>query len=253
MISVINGVVKENICIEKIESQEWEFEDEQIMAEIQEDERLKHEFVNEEKLAELLKKEIEEEEQIKTFEEEGLTVLEIQKEEQDEEERELVVCSLNEEELNCTNYFGNENHFANMNNLVTEELDQNSVEIIYECADFDELSNNSIHAFQDESHLKVLSQQSPRKRKYSETSSAPLEMQESSDVDSMPTLISSVMEHETLMQKKHQQWLERQFELQREHDREQRNILLNELKEFRQAIKTVTTKQEVNNVKSNMR
>lgn len=45
-----------------------------------------------------------------------------------------------------------------------------------------------------------------------------------------------MMKHDELLQQRHHAWMEKQFETQRKHDDEQRNILMNELKELRSVV-----------------
>lgn len=121
----------------------------------------------------------------------------------------------------------------------------------------DNLENSSV---KEKQFNEVVSEPPLRKRKISETFS---EVQEEKEEDfeyfeeeeeeetSMSTLIFKVIEHEKKMQKQHQEWLERQFQAQREHEKEQRNVLLNELKEIRKAITSVIN-QEIGTKKNNI-
>ncbi|XP_033211908.1 WD repeat-containing protein 87-like [Belonocnema kinseyi] len=109
-----------------------------------------------------------------------------------------------------------------------------------------------------EEKFKEVSEPPLRKRKISETLSEDQEENEENEENeeeenknSMSILIFKVLEHEKKMQKQHQEWLERQFEKQREHEKEQRNILLNELKEIREAITSVVN-QEIEKKKNNV-
>ena len=48
--------------------------------------------------------------------------------------------------------------------------------------------------------------------------------------------VQSIMHHDELMQEKHHAWMEKQFEIQRKHDEDQKQALVNELKELRSVI-----------------
>lgn len=46
----------------------------------------------------------------------------------------------------------------------------------------------------------------------------------------------SVMKHNELLQQRHHAWMEKQFELQKKREEEERSILMNELKELRSIV-----------------
>lgn len=48
--------------------------------------------------------------------------------------------------------------------------------------------------------------------------------------------VLSMMKHNELLQQRHQEWMKKQFEQQQKHDTEQRNILMNELRELRSVV-----------------
>ncbi|KAK0166602.1 hypothetical protein PV327_004095 [Microctonus hyperodae] len=58
--------------------------------------------------------------------------------------------------------------------------------------------------------------------------------------ETIKTVTKQMMNHQELMQKQHHVWMEKQFEIQRNYDRDQRVLLLRELREFRQELRDVT-------------
>ncbi|CAG5104208.1 Protein of unknown function [Cotesia congregata] len=52
----------------------------------------------------------------------------------------------------------------------------------------------------------------------------------------MQSVVQQILKHEEKLQEQHHRWMERQFEIQRQHDRSQRELLLAELREFRKTI-----------------
>lgn len=58
---------------------------------------------------------------------------------------------------------------------------------------------------------------------------------DSPSLKSMRMVMAEVLRHEKLLQRQHHIWMERQFEIQRKHDREQRKLLIDELEQFRKA------------------
>ncbi|XP_023288371.1 uncharacterized protein LOC111673998 isoform X2 [Orussus abietinus] len=58
------------------------------------------------------------------------------------------------------------------------------------------------------------------------------------------SIMTDVLKHEKWLQEQHQTWMEKQFEIQRKHDREQRELFLNELKELRHAITSTMFRRE---------
>ncbi|XP_057318721.1 putative uncharacterized protein DDB_G0286901 [Microplitis mediator] len=52
----------------------------------------------------------------------------------------------------------------------------------------------------------------------------------------MESVVQQILKHEEQLQEQHHRWMERQFEIQRQHDRSQRELLLNELREFRKTL-----------------
>ncbi|KAK0072990.1 hypothetical protein PV325_010417, partial [Microctonus aethiopoides] len=60
--------------------------------------------------------------------------------------------------------------------------------------------------------------------------------------ETIKTFTKQMMNHQEQMQKQHHMWMEKQFENQRNYDRDQRALLLKELREFRQELRDVTEK-----------
>lgn len=58
--------------------------------------------------------------------------------------------------------------------------------------------------------------------------------------ETIKTFTKQIMNHQEQMQKQHHMWMEKQFEIQRNYDRDQRALLLKELREFRQELRDVT-------------